>query len=100
MKTFFAKAVVLTAALLLGNSATADDNFWVGVKAGTLGYGIEGAWRPLQWLDVRIGANQFEYDDSGSQAGINYDATLDLNTFYASGNFRFPLSPFRLTVGA
>ena len=100
MKTYFAKAVMLTAALLLGSSAMADDNFWVGVKAGTLGFGLEGAWRPLPWLDVRAGANQFSYDDTGSQADINYDATLDLNTFYASANFRFPLSPFRMTVGA
>lgn len=100
MKTFFAKAVILTATLLLGSSAIADDNFWVGIKAGTLGFGLEGAWRPLPWLDVRAGANQFSYDDTGSQAGVNYDATLDLNTFYASANFRFPLSPFRMTVGA
>ena len=100
MKTFFAKAVVLTATLLLGSSAIADDNFWVGIKAGTLGFGLEGAWRPLPWLDVRAGANQYSYDDSGSQAGINYDSTLDLNTYYASANFRFPLSPFRMTVGA
>jgi len=49
---------------------------------------------------VRAGANQYSYDDSGSQAGINYDSTLDLNTYYASANFRFPLSPFRMTVGA
>ncbi len=42
----------------------------------------------------------FDYDDSGSQAGINYDATLQLETFYATGNFLFPLSPFRITVGA
>ena len=29
-----------------------------------------------------------------------YDATLSLNTYYLTGNFRFPLSPFRLTAGA
>lgn len=100
MKTFSSRAVVLTAALLLGSNAMADDNFWFGVKAGTLGIGLEASWRAVPWLDVRAGANQYDYDDSGSQAGINYDATLALETFYATANFRFPLSPFRMTVGA
>ena len=101
MKTFSAKAAVLILALLLGSNAVAENNnFWVGLKAGTLGFGLEASWRALPWLDVRAGANQFDYDDTGSQAGINYDATLGLETFYATANFRFPLSPFRMTLGA
>jgi hypothetical protein len=100
MKSFFSKAVVLTAALLLGSNAMADDNLWFGAKVGTLGIGLEASWRPLPWLDLRAGANQYDYDDTGSQAGINYDATLGLETFYTTANFRFPLSPFRMTVGA
>ena len=66
--------------LMLGGTATANDDIWFGVKAGTLGFGAEAAWRPLEWLDVRAGANFYDYDDSGSQAGINYDATLALDT--------------------
>ena len=100
MINFLSKAVVLTAALLLGSNALADDNLWLGVKAGTLGIGLEASWRPIPWLDLRAGANQYNYDDTGSQAGINYDATLSLETFYTTANFRFPLSPFRMTVGA
>ena len=100
MKTFFAKAVVLTATLLLGSNAMADDDLWFGLKAGTLGFGLEASWRPIPWFDIRAGANQYDYNDSGAQAGINYDATLALETYYATVNFRFPLSPFRMTVGA
>ena len=100
MKTFFAKAVVLTASLLLGSNAMADDDLWFGLKAGTLGFGLEASWRPIPWFDIRAGANQYDYNDSGAQAGINYDATLALETYYATVNFRFPLSPFRMTVGA
>lgn len=89
--------------LLLGLSAAAgaraDDNLWLGVKAGSLGLGVEGTWRPIRWFDLRAGINSFEYDDDGSEAGINYDATLDLRTYYATANFRMPLSPFRLTAG-
>jgi len=94
------KAVLLLSVLSISSAASANDNFWVGVKAGTLGYGGEVAWRPIRWLDVRAGINFLDYDDSGSQAGINYDATLALNTYYLTGNLRFPLSPFRVTVGA
>jgi hypothetical protein len=94
------KTIVLLAVLALSSSASANDDFWVGVKAGTLGFGVEGSWRPIEWLDVRAGANFYDYDDNGSQAGINYDATLALDTYYLTGNFRFPLSPFRMTVGA
>lgn len=94
------KFVVMLSVLALGGTATANDDIWFGVKAGTLGFGAEAAWRPLEWLDVRAGANFYDYDDTASQAGINYDATLALDTFYVTGNFHFPLSPFRLTAGA
>ena len=90
----------LTAMLVLMMFGTANADFGVGVKAGTLGIGAEARWSPLPWLDVRVGANSYDYSDSGAQAGINYDATLALDTYYATGNFRFPLSPFRITAGA
>jgi len=92
--------VVLAAALFLNSNAMAGDNLWFGVKAGTLGLGVEAAWHPIPWLDFRVGANQYDYDDSGSVSGINYDATLALQSYYLTGNFRFPVSPFRMTVGA
>ena len=99
--TFFRSSLAaLALALICTGPASANDDFWVGIKAGTLGFGAEASWRPIPWLDVRAGGNFFDYDDSGSQAGINYDATLALNTYYATANFRFPLSPFRFTAGA
>jgi hypothetical protein len=100
MKFLRTNAIVLLAALAFSANASAKDSLWFGVKAGTLGFGGEVSWRPIEWLDLRAGANFYDYDESGSQAGINYDGTLALNTYYLTGNFRFPLSPFRLTVGA
>lgn len=91
---------LLAFGLLLTSAASANDDVWFGLKAGTLGFGAELAWRPVEWLDLRAGGNFFDYDDEGAQAGINYDATLSLNTYYVTGNFRFPLSPLRLTAGA
>ncbi|MDX1481724.1 MAG: hypothetical protein R3315_08620 [Woeseiaceae bacterium] len=100
MNTWIRNLSAAIALLLASVNACADHNLWMGVKAGTLGLGVEGAWRPLPWFDVRVGANGFNYDESGSQAGINYDADLTLETFYATANFRFPLSPMRFSVGA
>ena len=97
MKSRLSTSALAVLALIACNAASAD--IGVGLKAGTLGLGLEARWSPLPWLDVRMGVNSFEYDDNGSQAGINYDATFSLDTYYATGNFRFPLSPFRVTAG-
>lgn len=97
MKNCGRTVALLALGLFVGSAASAD--YGVGLKAGTLGIGIEGRWSALPWLDVRVGANSYEYDDSGAQAGINYAATLALQTFYATGNLRFPLSPLRVTAG-
>jgi len=99
MKYRTLKATLAALALLTSGSAAAD--FGVGVKAGTLGIGLEGRWDPpIPWFDIRVGLNQYDYDDNGSYASINYDATLALDNYYLTGNFKFPASPFRFTVGA
>jgi hypothetical protein len=97
MKNHITKTALL--ALVLTTATAANADFGVGVKAGTLGLGIEGRWEPLPWLDVRLGANQYDYDASGVQAGIDYDATLALDNYFLTGNFHFPMSPFRITAG-
>ena len=98
MNTPITRTVVI--ALILSLSSTAKADFGVGFKAGTLGLGIEGRWAPLPWLDLRAGANQYDFDDTLSEGGINYDATMSLDTYFLTGNLRFPASPFRLTAGA
>ena len=99
MKSLLVKTSAIVLVLMVSGTAVADNDFGVGVKAGTLGLGLEGTWRPLPYLDVRLGVNQYDYKETGGQAGINYDATLGLETFYATANLRFPLSPFRVTAG-
>jgi hypothetical protein len=99
MKSLLVKAATVALALTASGAAFADNNFGVGIKAGTLGIGLEGTWRPLPYLDVRLGANSYDYEADGSQAGVNYDATLNLDTYYATANFRFPASPMRISAG-
>ena len=61
---------MVLATLALFACATASADFGVGVKAGTLGLGAEARWSPLPWLDFRVGANSYDYEDNGAQAGI------------------------------
>ena len=99
MTTNLLRACVLLSAFAATGTAVADHNFGVGVKAGTLGIGVEGTWRPLPYIDLRVGANQYDYKDSGLYGGVNYDAEFNLDNYYVTGNLRFPLSPFRLSGG-
>jgi len=101
MNIFKNMAGALALAIAFSGAANADDSQWgVGIKAGTLGLGLEARWSGLPWIDFRIGANGYTYADDGRQANVVYDADLDLETIYLTGNFHFPLSPFRVTVGA
>ena len=68
MNQSVSKAVLLALALAFSGAANAD--LGVGLKAGTLGLGIEGRWSPLPWLDFRMGANRYDFDVTGSQSGI------------------------------
>ncbi len=93
---------IFIASLLLcmgATAAAADDNLWLGVKVGTLGFGAEATWRPVPYLDLRAGLNAYSLDKDGTEAGIDYDGNADLRTFYATVNLRVPLSPFRVTAG-
>ncbi len=97
MKSTSLKAALAASALMVFGTASAD--FGVGVKAGTLGLGLEGRWNPVPLLDMRVGMNAYDYDTDASTSGIEYDATLELDSYYVTGNINFPLSPLRLTAG-
>ncbi len=99
MKTLLAKTSVALLAVMAAGAAQADNDFGVGLKAGTLGLGLEGTWRPLPMIDVRVGFNSYDYDDTGDYSGIDYDGTLALDNMYATGSFHFPISPMRVTGG-
>lgn len=91
----------MLAAVTLLASGTAAADFGAAVKAGTLGLGLEARWDPpVPWFDLRIGANSYDYSDKAGYAGVEYDATLALDSYYLTTNFKFPASPFRLTLGA
>lgn len=97
MKSTYFRAALAASAIMTFGTASAD--FGVGVKAGTLGLGLEGRWNPVPMIDFRVGANAYDYDTDESTSDIDYDATLELDSYYITGNINFPLSPLRLTAG-
>ncbi len=101
MNIFKNMAGILMLAILMSGVANADDSqLGIGFKAGTLGLGIEGRWSGLPYMDLRVGANAYSLEDDGRHASNLYTGEIDLETYYLTANFHFPLSPFRLTVGA
>lgn len=100
MKNQWLTAILVVSALATCGTAAADDNFGLGVRASTLGAGVEGTWRPIPLIDFRLGYNFFDYDTTRTEAGIAYDATAELSNAYGTANIHFPLSPMRLSVGA
>ena len=100
MNTF--KNIASLLALLVVSTGVAqaeDSNLGIGIKAGTLGLGLEARWHALPIVDFRLGANSYELDADDSYSGIDYEGTLDLETYYLTANFNFPVSPFRITAG-
>ncbi len=101
MNIFKNMAGVLLLATTTCGIANADDSEWgVGIRAGTLGLGLEARWSGLPYIDFRLGANQYTLDDGGRHANVLYDTELNLETIYVTANFHFPVSPFRITLGA
>jgi hypothetical protein len=99
MRTLRSTAIVLLLSFLSAGVANAEHDFGVGIKAGTLGLGLEASWQPLPYFALRIGANSFSTQDNGDVAGIDYDQDLTLESFYGTANFHFADSPMRVTAG-
>lgn len=85
--------------LSIGVANAEDSNFGIGVKAGTLGLGAEIRWAPVPIVDFRFGANAYDLNSNDQYAGIDYDATFELESYFVTANINFPLSPFRITAG-
>jgi hypothetical protein len=93
MKKIFAIALVLVPA-----AAQADGS--LGVRAGTLGLGVEFSYPISQRLGVRLNADSYKYSRKFNQDGIDYDGDAKLKTgsllldwFPFAGNFRISAGP-------
>lgn len=72
----------------------------LGVKASTLGAGVEGTAGLLRGLNLRAGANALWFDFEADTSDINYDLKVDLLSFPAVLDWHpFKKSDFRISAG-
>jgi hypothetical protein len=99
MRSLRAGALVL-AVFCASTVASAGELLGIGVKAGTLGFGLELTVQATRWLGFRASANQYDYSKSFDNSGIQYDGTLKMGGYGVLADFYPSRSRFRLTLGA
>ena len=72
--------------------------FGIGVKAGTLGIGVQVGTALASRVNLRGGVNFFNYHDSLSKDGALYNGTLQLKSVEAKLDL-FVIGGFRITPG-
>ena len=95
---------IIAAGLLctVGSVQAEDDSglgIGLGVKAGTLGYGVEVTKSFSDRFSGRVGFNSYSDTDSTTESGIDYDLELDLKTTTALLDFHPFKGSFRLSLG-
>lgn len=80
-------ALAMLVALPASNSAAQSSDFAVGVRASTLGFGVEVAKLVTPRIGVRVGANKFNYSTTRTESDVTFDADLNLKSFSAVVDF-------------
>ncbi len=99
MKKTIVSAIIATAAIA-SNANAAPGDVAIGLKAGTLGAGIELTMEAIENVNVRFGANYFKFGTEVEIENNDYDLDLKLNSFTALGDWYVTDSSFRVTAGA
>lgn len=94
------KKVLLGASIILFSlcTQTALAEVGMGLRGGTMGYGVDFNVGLLEKLNFRLGYNYFNYSQTVEDTNVNYDGTIKINSisgvldWHAFGNgFRFSL---------
>lgn len=96
------RSITLAAAVLLGGATTAmADGVALGLKAGTLGGGVELTTNVVPMLvNVRLQGNGFNYNTTINNTSVNYDAKLKLLSAGLLADVYPFAGKFRITAGA
>ena len=85
-------------------AVTAEAQEWdsaaVGVKAGTLGLGLDGTFSLTEKVNLRINGNLFNFSYDREIDDIDYDLDLDLQTFMLLVDWHPFDNGFRVSAGA
>jgi hypothetical protein len=89
----------LTAATLAASGGAMAADFGVGVKAGTLGAGVELGMSLTDSISARAGLNSYSLSDSRTEDGIKYDGDFDLRSTALLLDWHPFTGIFRMTAG-
>ncbi|MCC3861614.1 hypothetical protein [Pseudemcibacter aquimaris] len=81
-------------------SLAAPGDVALGLKAGTLGAGLEATFEVADRVNMRVGANYFKFGTEVDVEGNDYDLDLKLNSYSALADWFVTDSSFRITGGA
>lgn len=91
--------LALVVLLAAGLPSQAGDRLAVGVKAGTLGLGVDVTGRLTDRLSVRGTFSSADVSRTQGVSGIDYDATLNLGAYGVLVDFHPFKGSFRLSAG-
>ena len=92
MKRIFGLALLLFPAVALADTS-------VGVRAGTLGLGVEVSYPISQRFGLRINADSYKYSRTLNSDGIDYDAKATLKTASLLADWYPFANNFRISAG-
>ena len=95
----FRVVLCLAFVAVLGGPAVGGERFGVGLKAGTLGIGVDLTGRINNWVSVRGTLNQIDINKSYSASDIDYDGKFKLGAYGVLADFHPFRERFRLTGG-
>lgn len=71
----------------------------MGIRAGTMGFGLDFDVGLTEKLNLRLGYNHFSYDDTIEDTDVNYDSEIKISSFSALLDWHVA-GGFRLSAGA
>lgn len=100
MKNSLISLLFITTISLSSGANAAPGDMALGLKAGTLGAGLELTVEAVENVNLRFGGNYFKFSTDVDVEGNDYDVDLKLNSFTALADWYITDSSFRITAGA
>ena len=97
MRNTYFRWLALSGLLVVGSASA--EGFGLGVKAGTLGVGVEGTFGLTDRLNLRAGVNNYSLSKSETESDVAYDANIDLKTVALLFDFHPFAGSFRISAG-
>jgi hypothetical protein len=99
MKALPVLGILSLVVVMASSPVAAGDRVGVGVKAGTLGLGVDLTGRITDWFSIRGSYSKRDFSTSHETSGIEYDDDIALGAYGVMLDFHPFKGNFRLTAG-